>query len=505
MQFSKIALSVALAVGAVSANAAAPGIPGTGVTVIYVSGASGTDSFLGSIASNLLTVSKYIKSASASDYQAWYGTAKAGAISNVATGTQILFIKRSKGGSAFGIGPLARQQKLAVVDYTSASCTLDSTVSGVENYTCPVVGTDFDNASAGLVPDFGVSDVEPAMFGGINTEFGQTALTAAELSTLVAKPWAQLAEGVAVTMAVPTSTVITRTGLRNLMTKASSDWSYVDGTTDPLVVCRRAPGSGTQSAFNWYNTNFPCTSAYNGYGSTIVAKSSDSLGLNTSTAGTSLDPYLVDPTQGYAVIENNSSGDVRACLSNAQTHTDFTHTLANGKVEKVQFSLSSTPMKAIGVLSADSYNKTGAAAANGYKTNWYFHNIDGAGAFDVTNQVASMDATGATVTAGSSGIAPSRDNIISGAYDFVVEPTMQYKTGSAAVGNATKLNFFNTLQSKLGDPTNMSNVVSSSINPVPYAYSALPQLYASTNTPATFPVSVNSREGNTCSLMHPAF
>lgn len=507
MQVSKIALSVALALGAVSANAASTGIPTTGVKVIYMSGASGTDSFLETIAQSLLDVTKYVKATSASDYQAWYGTAKSGAISGVNAGTQILFIKRSKGGSAFGVGPLARGQKLAVLDVQSSSCTLDSTTTR-ENYTCPVVGTDFgaagDSANAGLVPDFGVSDVEPAMFGGINVEFGTTPLTTSEVSTLVAKPWAQLAQGVAVTNAVATSTVITRTGMRNLMTKASSDWSLVDGTSDPLVVCRRVAGSGTQSAYNWFNTNFPCSSAYNGYGTTVVAKTTDSLGRNTSTAGTAGDPWTLDPSQGYAVVENLSSGDVRACLSSAQRNQDFTHTLDNGKVEVVQFSKAGgkagdttvQPYKAIGVLSLDSYNRTSTANNQGYKQYWYFHNLDGAGSFDVTNQTASVDATG---------IAPSRANIISGAYDFVIEPTLQYKTGSDASNDAIKMAFFNTIQSKLADPANMTSTVSSSINPVPFAYASLPQLYPTGGDINTNPVAVNSREGNTCSYLHPAF
>ncbi|MBC7207543.1 MAG: hypothetical protein H5U27_13635, partial [Methyloversatilis sp.] len=95
---------IAFAVAAMSAGFAAQAagtvnIGGVAHNVVYLSGASAPDNFLADIAEGMMTgVTHY----TASNYKAFAGSANG--IPGIANGTKVLFIKRSAGGSAMGVG-----------------------------------------------------------------------------------------------------------------------------------------------------------------------------------------------------------------------------------------------------------------------------------------------------------------------------------------------------------------------------------------------------------------
>jgi hypothetical protein len=497
MKLSKIAIACSMAFSAVAAQAASTGIPAAPANVVFVSGASGIDSYLGAVASNLINVTSYVHDSS-NNYRAWYGTTKA-AIGTLPAASNLLIIKRSAGGSAMGIGPLARSTKIEVPDWANAAAVADTTAG---QFTVPVT-----TAANGLVPDIGASDVEPKMFTGINSEFGFVSLTPSEQATLTAKSFAQLAEGIVVTKAVADTTVLNNNFIREALDGHYSDWSVADGSADPIVICRRIEGSGTQAAYNSYFSGFPNTAAYNGFGLVAPLVTGDSWGFDGAHAGTAADPIIIDASAGFTVFEGSGSGDVRKCLQAAQNAADVVLTGRNGLKYNLMFSGVGAPSKAIGILSMDSYSSKSTAASRaaavpvnvdgkGYATSnadlngdWNFRFLNGNGTYDVAGQ--------AVTSATSSGIAPSRTNILSGSYDFIVEPTLQYKT-SALTGY--KLAFYTKMLSLLGNPADM--VVGSPNNGAPLAYAALPTLYTKGTTSPMNLVSDLTRQGNTTSPLH---
>lgn len=481
MQYSKIALGCALACAAISAQAASVPVP-AGTTTIYLSGASAPDNFLADIAGGMMTG---VTTISATNYKGFLG--KANNIPGIANGTDLLFIKRSAGGSAYGVDPVARANRIATLD-------LNNCTGGGAAYTCGLKGIDpgsagnEDPSNVGIVPDFGVSDVEAKMFKEpYNTENNQPALTSEEVARLAVSPVNQIMMGIAATNAVSTTAHISRSAYGAMLAGKIQDWSAIDGSSDPVIVCRRVDGSGTQASYNWFFSGFPCNATDSGFLSTPPSAVTDSAGY-MGGSGTDADPYIIDPSAGFTVVENSGSGDVRNCLKNAQSKTDHIVKGEFGATYKVLFSNLANPGKAIGVLSLDSYGS--ASGSNG----WMFRTLDGAGTFNAATQTAS---------AGATGMAPSKDNLLNGKYDFVVELAMQYRNTEVTNVNGdvvpalsgTKLAFAQEFIKRAGD-TKYTGNDGGTFTSVPNAYASLPQYY-DYNTKPNY-VAKYSREGNTC-------
>lgn len=502
MKYTKIALACGLAVAAMSAQAAGPTIP-AGTKVIFLSGATAPDNFLADISTSMLTGVTQIRSNDAGIlHRAYLGKAAAG-IAGVAVGTDVLFIKRSKGGSVWGVDPVARAQRVETLDLNNcvaatpvapATTTPYTWSCGTKGIDPGIVGND-TAANTGLVPDFGVSDVEPAMFQEpYNTENGQPALTGAERSHLSNKPVNQVMMGIVATDAVAATTHISRAQYGALLAGKLADWSQIDGSTNPAVVCRRVNGSGTQSSYNWMFTGFPCNATSGGFLDTPPVAAADSWGYDGAHAGTAADPFLINPTAGLTIVENSGSGDVRNCLKAAQNGTDFTVTGSNNQVYKVLFSAVGGPSKAIGVLSLDSYNNANTAGSG-----FSFRHLDGAGVFNGAAQTSS---------AGATGIAPSKANLVNGKYDFVVELSMQARNATVTNANgdvvapisadAVKNAYYTEFVKRAGSPKYTGNE-GGTFTAVPNAFASLPQLHSYT-TPVTRDALVSkfSRNGNTC-------
>ncbi len=497
MKYTKISVACTLALAAMSVQAAGPTIP-AGTKVIYMSGATAPDNFLADIANTMMTNVTAIRSSDSGIlHRAYLGKAATG-IPGVTQGQDILFIKRSKGGSVWGVDPVARAQRIQSLDVENCTpLTVTTTPAQPYSWSCSTKGIDPGetgqtlSTNAGLVPDFGVSDVEPRLFKTpYNTENNQAALTSAELVKLSNLPVNQIMMGIVATNAVAATTSISRAQYGAMLAGKIDTWNSMDGSTDPVVVCRRVNGSGTQTSYNWFFSGFPCNSSSLGFADTPPAPVTDSFGYDGSKAGTTSDPYLIDPTAGLTIIENSGSGDVRNCLKAAQNGTDFTVTGSNSKVYKVLFSKVGGPSKAIGTLSLDSYNNAITDAK------YSFRHLDGAGTFDGAAQTSSANATG---------IAPSKANLLAGKYDFVVELSMQSRNDTVinAQGDvipklssdAVKEKFYVEFVKRAGSTKYTGNDGATSVT-VPNAYASLPQ-FTSYDTKPLF-VSRFSRNGNTC-------
>jgi hypothetical protein len=191
------------------------------------------------------------------------------------------------------------------------------------------------------------------------------------------------------------------------------------------------------------------------------------------------------------IIENSGSGDVRNCLKAAQDGTDFTVKGANNQFYKVLFSNVGGPSKAIGVLSLDSYNNANAAGSG-----WSFRHLDGAGTFNGATQTSS---------AGATGIAPSKANMVNGKYDFVVELSMPARSATvtnvngdvvAPIASDTVKNAFYKEFVKRAGSTRYTGNDGGTFTSVPNAFASLPQFTSYATKPAF--VSKYSRNGNTC-------
>lgn len=499
MKITKIALATSMALATMSAQAVTTGIPVSPANIVFIAGATGIDGYMSAAAASLINVTKRVSSPNSI---AWYGTTKA-AWGTLAQGSEILLIKRSAGGSAIGVMPLGVQTKTNVPLWT------DGTYVNSTSYT-----TTDSTDSAGLVPDVGVSDVEPAMFKGWNLEYGFTPLTSTQTGDLTSNAWAVLAEGIVATKAVADSTVLSNNFMREALSGHYQDWYKADGSSDAMIICRRIQGSGTQAAYNSYFQGFPGTEAYNGYSKSTAAITTDSFGFGDSASGkgtkdgsSAVNAIGIDPSAGFTVFEADGSSEVRKCLQAAQLKLDTTLKGRDAKYYQLKFSNLTSPGKAIGVLSLDSYTKTslsttrtvdgnGVAASNADNTGEYtFRFLNGNGTYNVKGKLN-------TTTGTSSGVAPSRENILTGAYDFVVEPTMQYKNSAVKLWIAAPTTgFYNRLITVLGNPADMEE--SATNNTTPLAYAALPALYTKTNDSASTRLVVDlTHQGNTTAPLH---
>lgn len=504
MKLKSIAIACGVAAAGVASQASAQAVGAFDAPQIkvFLSGATAPDNFLQSIATGLFDAGFNVYQddngtpANFADdgrlFRAFFGRFKNDAsIPQALRGKTGMFIKRSKGGSVWGVNPVARAERVATLNITAATCVLNGGI-----HRCAEKGIDpglpdyLNVSNAGEVPDFGVSDVEPAMFKGpYNVEFGQSELSASEVGRLEVSAANVLMMGISATNAVPETTYISRADYAGMLSGTVQDWTQLDpnltGNTQ-VVVCRRVQGSGTQTSYNWFFNNFPCESGFNGTiaPSRMVQNSASGI---VGGDGSAAAPFLIDPTAGYTVVENSTSGNVRDCLRNAQNHADHTFTGDDGKRYTIKFSNSTEAFRAIGVLSLDSFT-----SANPNNNGWSFRNLDGAGVFNANNQT--------DVTANATGIRPSKANLIEGRYDFAVELALQYRKvavvnphgDNVAALSGDKLTLVKEFVKRAGDPAFQTN-----------ATAALPVNYNHLDNPAQ--IAKGTRYANTCSPLQKLF
>eukprot|EP01041_Mallomonas_annulata_P024487 gene24487-45257_t len=165
---------------------AAKGAAG-GPRILYISGASAVQGGFNQITATLLQANPVrFQSATANDYRAVAGKLVTSA-GTWNAGDDVIIINRAKGGSVFGVNPVARNAKIESINISAAGCTTGAgTVASpyVCALTTDVTGTTTPlNADDDFIaPDAGVSDVAPNLFdGAFNTE-GEPSEAALEAS-----------------------------------------------------------------------------------------------------------------------------------------------------------------------------------------------------------------------------------------------------------------------------------------------------------------------------------
>lgn len=530
---SKLAIATSLAMAALSgqALAAAPANPLTSPAQIdvYLSGAAPTV-ILGELAAALFGANNASAGCAATDnlatptvnerfcnfhtiynsgaaigvdYRAYYGALRTAFTINgrtLSAGTTVLLTNRSKGGTFFGINPVARSFPIATMPVNSG-CTFVSGNTAEYNYTCPESGID---GSSGRRPDFGVSEAPPALFKAPHSAIGTGPifgpLSLAEVGNLKTTAIYAMQLGVPTTNAVPatfsTANGASVTGFNkaiygSLLSGSVTDWSQIDpnistGNT-AVVICRRAMGSGIQATYNAYFHYFPCTVNSVVPGSnTAPVRMEASFGITPFTLG-GTDPITIDPTAGFTVVENPSSASVRDCLWRAQTNQDhafyWTDDMGGIHPVTVLFAYSlPTPYRAIGLLANDSVEGTNGA---GTQTNsWTFRNF---------NRVPGMDRTVVPNL-------PNKPDVRTGDWDLTADATMQYRidgyintagnfvSGAVPAGvERQRRDFIDLLIQRVGDPAMVS-----------FLGAAVAMPNAANNPSLNNNVAFVTRNGNTC-------
>ena len=379
--------------------------------VIFVSGASAVQKGITGIAATLFddsTVTPFYLG-NAADITGSSYLAIAGVLggSSAWAGQNVIYVERTKGGSVWGVDPVARGTAIESLNVTSGTCGTAGTGTSANAYTCTLTN---GTTVAHVVPDAGISDVAPALFKGpYNTE-GEVAapsLTDDELADLAITPIYGLAFGVSVTKNVGMID-LSKADMSNIYAGNVNTWSKIKSTeTGNMVVCRRVPGSGTQAVFNMYFGQYPCTTDFNAPASRL----SNQAGVwndatNTYTVG-------ADQTK-LVVIENSGSGEVRKCLdaaydsstkANDGNYTTYETFDRDGASVTVKFQ-NGIAHKAVGVLSMDSLSSSKTSAK------WQFRSLDGAGTI-----VQDVNASTAPTTSGT-GKFPTFANYENGNWDM---------------------------------------------------------------------------------------
>ena len=391
-------------------------------TPLFISGSSALQVTIGQIATSLFapgTIDVYFdQTGNGANYRAYSGTFKSG-ITGITAGTNGVIYEMAKGGSLMGIIPVATAT--AVNTGLPTTQILDMTTCTSSGSNEGVTGAPLWNCtgSKNAVADAGVSDVEPAMFQGINIPAGSVAATPAIVAALNAKP--SLAQPMAIIL-TPNAGIssLSKAQVTALMNGTSSDWSYVDASlaAGPVVVCRRVAGSGTQASINDFFFGFPCSS-------------SQQVPATASGNGTA-----------YTVIENSGSGQLAACMTAVVDGTapGYTIDITSGTISTAAVDATHITLPAggrgIGLMGLDRQPGTVKNAG-----------INGSSSTVAVPEQYIFSAIG--------GVAATVENATTGAYDVVVNNSWNNRLGTVAgiaPLSGTKLAFYNAMKANSGNP-----------------------------------------------------
>jgi hypothetical protein len=415
--------------------------------VVYIAGASavqkGFDAIMGTMFQG--TPIRFKDTASA-NYEGVAGKLAAAAgtgTGNWPIGTNVAVLYRVKGGSAFGVFPVARNTAIEAMDFTSTACGATGSGTAAAPYICTLTtGT--------RTPDAGISDVAPALFTNpINTEgeIAAAALTPSELAVLTTTPLYGLAFGLPVTSTVPTTVKFNKSAISAIMSGGAYTWNMVDASlpADDILICRRTPGSGTQAVNNLYYGNYPCdtTTAFNAPLDRSVSAAWDPVARSFTVAAAN--------TGGPIVIENAASGDVRKCLDAAAAGGTYSTSDRDGLPVTVTIT---GAHKAIGVLSMDSLANSvltpvTPVVAGGSNALWQFRPLDGAGTYTWDNSALPPVATG-------TGKFPTLANYVDGTWDM--QGLEAFNVPARTTGN--KAAFLANLVKQAQSPTVLAGISS---------------------------------------------
>ncbi len=430
---------------------------------IFMSGATAQDKALKNIFSTNLcdpaTLHVY-KSTNLTDHAAYFCTIPANTVAGITVAKNVLFHKRSSGGSAQGVNSLIDQVTIKAMEVSGSSC----------DTAAPKLGTDASpficTTLIDKLSDAGISDVEPGMFTGPNTPSGTNPVNAAAAAAaLTVVPAAALLFGVPVSdnlyaalqvaqglrTATTCNTVATeytdacmpslsKHQVAELISGQIKKWSefkvggvalttlvgaqtYLakDGITPKAILptdtkvhyCKRVDGSGTGAQQYAVFLNNPCSTA----------------GLNPDWAGSAL--------AGPVKNEVSGSGDMEKCLEDFadKTQTGKQQTSANPDVFNTVINPSSVSAWAIGMQSTEN----NATHAKSYR----FIKVDG--------------------------VAPTLENAFRGKYLDWVEQTYQWRKGAAAANalnpvTAEEVLILTKIAAEAGNPTIIGSDLNTAFN-----------------------------------------
>ena len=287
-------------------------------------------------------------------------------------GKPVLIYDTAKGGSIYGVNPVATGSAVGFVDYTtcgSASVTTNS-LTHEPVWSC--------TGSLNTATDVGISDVEPATLeAGVNLTVVAgvpvfSALTSAQLASLTSKAVVGQVFGITVNgtaamgSASPATTAmlnLSKSQVAAIMDGGTYDWNTVDASVPAgssiMVICRRQSGSGSQASVNANIMGNPCSTPLN------PLKYSDSSVANGTGTTSS-----IAAAGDVVVVENSSTGNLAHCMTYAQKGTgtsaiDLTTgaIVAQGAANSVILpaSTSAAPTYAIGIVGLD----------HGVGSDWY--------------------------------------------------------------------------------------------------------------------------------------
>jgi ABC-type phosphate transport system substrate-binding protein len=252
--------------------------------------------------------------------------------------TELLIYKRSAGGSAMGVSPIIDDAKglpsasIAFLNVDPSVCTVPALTAGLNVSTCTYSATtagQFQNHK----PDFGISDVDPEQFRGVNTPAGFLAVNPSDVSSLLnvdsaggqvfgigatlklrnALQEAQFGVGNACVGSETEACMpsLTRDQIASIVTGKLDSWKDLKiGASDLYTtasaankpgnanarvhICTRTDGSGTKAQMGINFLNYPCSTA-------ATAPKADTGALGE----------VIASTQVHALA---SSGGVSECL-----------------------------------------------------------------------------------------------------------------------------------------------------------------------------------------------
>lgn len=418
MQRKALSLAVAAALSMAAGSAFAVTYTAADTAVVNISGSSATNGQLKLWAQNVLCSSDQVTLTNDSNDFAVVCTPNAGKVALSAGKTHIAVVKNSNGGSGQGISPEIAGTALPFVNVFGAAGS-------------------FVNA----VPDFGMSDEEPAVLVAAGAASGDIGVLTSEPLNVVtfgtpvtlglyhALQDAQIASGkLSSTCKSTTATTgafdsngyntgeacmpsLSKAQIASIFSGNAVDWSEF-GLTNPagdnnIYIARRVYSSGTQTAARVFFLNDPCAAGV----STFVSGND---GENTKAAD------ACNFASGGTVFEGSGSGNVEACMTNHDRNSRWA--ISINSLEFPGVASDTTPEYAVGGGAA-----TGNTVAN--KDHQRHIKIDG--------------------------MAPSTFNAAVNRYGDWVEATMNYKTGtlSADAGNLKS-----AMVAGFNDPTVLSGL-----------------------------------------------
>jgi len=269
--------------------------------------------------------------------------------------TNLMLYKRDAGGSAQGVSPIINKSAIAFLRVDPSICTVPQAGTGMAVSTCTYNET-IEAQSQRVIPDFGISDVDPIQFRGNNTPAGFGPVSDNDVANLEVRSAATQVFGIVVSLKLrnalqaaqfkttsachPGNSGYTTTraesegcmptlssgqlasiftgkfsswkqlrvgGSGNLFDNAPVDLKSGSPNADRVHICGRVRGSGTRAQFGIKFLSYPCNSSANRQ----VDEDNDADTTN-------------NPPEGVNVVQvhnMSSAGDVDECLTDLDSGT----------------------------------------------------------------------------------------------------------------------------------------------------------------------------------------